>query len=191
MPSPRGGRATVTFYTSNPGKLREVRHRLAPLGWRVLQGRRRLVEPQADDLETVARAKLGQVPPSSGVVLVEDAGLFVRGLQGFPGVYSAYALRTLGPARLARLLPAGDRRASFRAVMAFRVGMGTPRVVVGEVKGSIARHPRGTSGFGFDPIFVPSGERRTFAELSPEEKDRLSHRGMALNRLVRALGSPP
>ncbi len=188
MPSPSRGRRTLTFFTGNRGKLTEVRLRLAPLGWNVVQGRRTLVEPQADELETVARAKLEQVPRAPGPCLVEDAGLFIHALNGFPGVYSAYVLRTLGPAVVARLVPRGDRSATFRAVMGLRGGAGgRPKLILGEVHGKITSAPRGSGGFGFDPIFVPTGERRTFAEMTPEEKDRLSHRGKALDGLVRAL----
>ncbi|MDE1822544.1 MAG: RdgB/HAM1 family non-canonical purine NTP pyrophosphatase [Euryarchaeota archaeon] len=173
-------RGAITFYTSNPGKVQEVRHRLAPLGVAVRWGRRTLTEPQSDSLEEVARFKLQQVPPARDGALVEDAGLFVRGLAGFPGVYSAYVLRTLGPAGLARLTPSADRSAVFRAVLGFRRGHGRPRFFVGEAVGTIAQHPRGTGGFGFDPVFIPRGEQRTFAEMTLMEKERLSHRGKAL-----------
>jgi XTP/dITP diphosphohydrolase len=119
---------------------------------------------------------------------VEDAGLLVETLRGFPGVYSAQAFRTIGNEGLLRLLSdARDRSASFRAVVAYVDGPRPPRMFTGDIHGRIARTPRGHNGFGFDPIFVPEGHRRTFAQMGPEEKNRLSHRARALDRLARHL----
>jgi XTP/dITP diphosphohydrolase len=179
----------VRFVTGNPGKAAEAQAALAPLGIHVEPVDERTHEIQADTLEEVARAKAealrARVPPP---YFVEDAGLFVRSLQGFPGVYSAYVYRTLGNAGLLRLLPGHqDRRATFRAVIAYVVGDGPPELFVGEAPGTLAPRQRGSNGFGFDPIFVPRGLRRTFAELSQAEKSRHSHRGRALAAFASSL----
>ncbi len=173
----------VRFVTSNVGKFREVRELLAPSGIRVLQDRRTLPEPQADRLEPVVRAKLAAVRGGRTPVLVEDSGLFVHALNGFPGVYSAHLYKTLGYGALLDLLRGRDRTAVFRTVAGVRIGSGV-RLFTGECPGTIVRHPRGSGGFGFDPVFRPSGASRTFAEMSSAEKNRYSHRARAFRRLA-------
>jgi len=181
----------VTFVSSNPGKAREVRAVLAPYGVRVRWRRAVLPELQADDLADVARAKAAAVRGVRGLVLVEDSGLFVRSLHGFPGVYSAHFLKLWGFGPMLELLRRRPRDASFRCVAVLRDG-DELRSFVGEVPGTIARRPSGTNGFGYDPIFVPRGYRATFGVLSPEVKNRLSHRARAMRRVggfLRARGS--
>lgn len=169
----------LDFLTSNPGKIAEARGIFEPLGIRVRPVRRVLPEPQADDLESVVRAKLAAVPPNGRYQLVEDSGLFLDGLGGFPGVYSAYIYRIWKFEEILELLRDRPRTAVFRTVAGLQKGR-RRRLFVGECRGSISRAPRGTGGFGFDPIFVPTGSRRTFAELAPAEKWAISHRGRAL-----------
>lgn len=178
MPIPGNG-MDLDFLTSNPGKIAEARGIFEPLGIRVRPVRRVLPEPQADDLETVVRAKLAAVPPNGRYQLVEDSGLFLDGLGGFPGVYSAYIYRIWKFEEILELLRDRPRTAVFRTVAGLQKGR-RRRLFVGECRGSISRAPRGTRGFGFDPIFVPTGSRRTFAELAPAEKWAISHRGRAL-----------
>lgn len=149
--------------------------------------RARFVEPQEDELERVVAQKLAQLPAGGGPALVEDSGLFVRSLGGFPGVYSNYAFRTVGLNGLLRLVEGRPRQATFAAVIGWRAADGTTRLFRGEAEGHLSPRALGHGGFGFDPIFVPRGSRKTFAELSPEEKNRTSHRGRALDALVRAL----
>ena len=147
---------------------------------------RPLPEPQADDLAEVARAKAGAVRGHRGYVLVEDSGLFVRSLADFPGVYSAHFLKIWGFGPLLELLRTRGRSAEFRSVSALRRGR-TIRTFVGTVEGSIARAPAGRNGFGYDPIFVPRGYDRTFAELPAETKNALSHRGRSMRAVGRFL----
>lgn len=176
----------LRFATSNPGKLAEARYALTPLGVRVVSTRARPMEIQADTLEAVARAKAeslrGRVPMP---YIVEDAGLFVDALGGFPGVYSAHAYQTVGCDGILRLLRGRPRAAEFRAVVALVEGPRPPRLFVGTVPGTITRRLRGGNGFGFDPIFVPAGQLRTFAQLTPLEKTGRSHRGAALRALAK------
>ncbi len=179
----------LAFVSTNPGKFREVRAILRPYGVRVRWVRQELPEIQADDLEEVARHKARAVRRVRGPVIVEDSGLFVRSLAGFPGVYSAHFLRIWGFAPILELLRSRRREASFRSVVVLRKG-GTLRAFEGDVRGTIAARAAGTGGFGYDPIFVPRGYRTTFAELPAATKNALSHRGRAMRKLGRFLAGP-
>jgi XTP/dITP diphosphohydrolase len=120
-------------------------------------------------------------------VFVEDAGLFITGLKGFPGPYSSYVYTTLGLEGVLRLVEGTDRAAVFLSNICYYDPATGPRLFKGVCKGRIAPQPRGSSGFGFDPIFIPEKDTKTFAEMSLAEKNRLSHRGSAVRRLVRWL----
>lgn len=183
---PASNRTRILFATSNPGKLEEARKVLAPMGFIVEGYDGKGTEIQADTTrEVAAHTAMGAAARAGRPVIVEDAGLFVDGLKGFPGVYSAYALRTIGLDGLVRLLGGSrSRRASFVSSVAYCEPGGKPEVFDGSVRGTIALQPRGSRGFGFDPIFVPSGRRRTFGELSIEEKCRVSHRSRALRKFA-------
>lgn len=178
--------AALRFVSTNEGKYREVRAILREYGIDVVWLQRELAEPQADRLEAVVSAKLAALPRSAHDCLVEDSGLFIDSLGGFPGVYSAYIYRTVGLEGILRLLDGLPRNARFRTVAGVREG-GASWTVSGETRGTIARQPRGSNGFGYDPIFVPAGARRTFAQMEPTEKNRLSHRAQAIRRVGRRL----
>jgi len=153
------------------------------------------VEETGATLLDNARLKAEAVADATGLPAVaDDTGLEVRALRGGPGVYSArYAGEnaTYGQ-NVAKLLGAlagvTDRRARFRTVAVVRWPDGREVVAEGEVDGSIADAPRGESGFGYDPVFVPNGcGGRTYAELGPEAKHETSHRGRAFRALAAAL----
>jgi XTP/dITP diphosphohydrolase len=178
----------VTFVTSNPNKVAEARRLFAEFGIGVRWSRRDLPEPQAVRLEDVVLAKLAAAARPSRGVVVEDSGIFLSGLAGFPGVYSRYVYETIGLDGVLRLLPPRSRQATFRAVAGYRRGR-TVLISRGEVRGTIALRRTGSNGFGYDPIFAPLGAGRTFAEMSGIEKDRLSHRGRAMRGLARKIRS--
>ena len=178
----------VTFVSTNPGKFREVAAVLRPYGVRTRWKRRTLPEPQAETLEEVVGAKLDAVRDLSGVVLVEDSGLFIPSLAGFPGVYSAHNLKTWKFAPILELLRGRSRRAYFRTVAGLQRGR-RRALFSGEVLGAIADRPRGRQGFGYDPIFVPKGWDRTFAQAPAEAKNETSHRARALRKVGEALAS--
>ncbi|KMV21020.1 non-canonical purine NTP pyrophosphatase [Mycobacterium heckeshornense] len=126
--------------------------------------------------------------------VADDSGLEVVALNGMPGVLSARWAGVHGDDAantallLAQLRDVPDERRGARFVSACALVSGSGEVVVrGEWPGVIAREPRGDGGFGYDPVFVPEGETRTAAQLSPAEKDALSHRGRALRLLLPAL----
>src|SRR5437870_12159871 len=107
-----------------------------------------------------------------GEFLIDDSGLFVDALGGFPGVYSSYVYRTIGPGGVLALMKREARRsARFETVFLLGRRGRPPRIFRGACEGSIARAPPGRGGFGFAPIFVPRGSRRTFGEMSLAEKN--------------------
>jgi XTP/dITP diphosphohydrolase len=172
----------LTFVSRNPGKVREVREVLAPFGATVRWARRELREPQASSLAEVVGAKLDAVRDLPGNVLVEDSGLFIPSLKGFPGVYSAHFLELWGFEPILELLRRRPRTAYFQTLAGLRHG--TRRFSFsGEVRGTIAWGPRGKGGFGYDPIFVPRGWKETFAEAPAERKNAVSHRARAVRKV--------
>lgn len=138
-----------------------------------------------------ARALQAALPPEAWV-LADDSGLCVDALAGAPGVESAYYAgpRGDGAANLRKLteamgaVPAGKRGAHFVCVLVVRGPGGTERVFEGRCDGRLLGAPRGGAGFGYDPLFVPRGETRTFAELGAAEKNRISHRARAWAQLA-------
>jgi XTP/dITP diphosphohydrolase len=186
-------KSPLYFATDNPGKFREARQLLRAYGWRVRRVHAKLVEIQHDALPDIALAASRAAPASTPrPYFVEDSGLFIASLGGFPGPYSAYVFRKLGCEGVLRLLgPDTQREAVFRAAVAFQPRTGPPRIFAGWVNGTISTVLRGARGFGFDPIFVPAGETRTFAQLPLARKNALSHRARALHRLVRWLAAHP
>jgi len=175
----------LLFATSNKHKLLEAREALKPYGIEVEPCTAPKLEVQAESLETVA-AYAAQVAylVTGKPVVVEDAGLFIEALNGFPGPYSSYVYKTIGFKGILKIMEGvEDRRAYFESAVALAYRGGV-RVFTHRVHGRIAREPRGSGGFGFDPIFIPSGSTRTFAEMSIEEKNRYSHRAGALRKLA-------
>lgn len=118
-------------------------------------------------------------------VVVEDSGLFVRALDGFPGPFSSYVHATIGVEGLLQLMRRQNRRdAYFQTALALASPRDSSQQFSGKVHGTISRKPAGTKGFGFDPIFVPNGARKTFAQGGSEFKDNCSHRAMAFRKLA-------
>jgi len=142
------------------------------------------VEIQADDPELIAEYSL-KVLDTDLPLLIEDAGLYIDKYYGFPGPYSSYALRTINNEGILKLMEEDeDREARYISAVAYRDG-DIAVTFRGEVTGWISREERGTNGFGYDPIFVPAeGDGRTFAEMSGEEKSKISHRARAFRKLA-------
>lgn len=178
----------LRFVTTNSGKLREAREYLAGIA-EVEQFEYDYPEIQSDDLaEITAVGARDAYAAAGGPVFVEDSGLFIESLGGFPGPYSSYVYGTLGNPRVWGLVAdEEDRRAFFRAVIAYYDG-DSVETFEGAVPGRIVA-PRGDGGFGFDPIFEHNG--RTFAEVSTAEKNAVSHRGRALAKFARWLEGEP
>jgi len=174
----------VCFATTNLHKFEEVSAIAKHYGIELEQCSAPKLEVQGEDLvEIVVKSAALIYLITSKPVLVEDAGLFIKALNGFPGPYSSYVYKTIGIEGVLKLLEnVRDREACFKSAAALTYGRG---IIIGEgeVCGYIVETPRGTGGFGFDPIFVPHGETRTFAEMSVEEKNRYSHRAKAVSQV--------
>ena len=192
----------VVLASGNPGKLREIGAVLSPLSLEVVSqgdlGIPEAPEPHATFLEN-ALAKARHASRASGLpALADDSGLCVPALGGEPGVHSATYAGREGE-REARdrrnnekllLSLREDRKAYYYCIMVLMQHANDPRPLVAEGlwHGEIARAPRGVNGFGYDPLFYLPGLGRTAAELDPAEKNRLSHRAQALQKLLHALG---
>jgi XTP/dITP diphosphohydrolase len=174
------------FITSNKGKFLEAREKLRPLGFSVIQKDLGYPEIQAEGLEDVALQGITYVRKSfNKPFMLEDAGLFIEVLHEFPGVYSKYVFFTIGLSGILRLLNGvKNRKAVFRSVYAYSEPGYKPIISVGVCNGTISTEERGKNGFGYDPIFLPKNLRRTFGEMTTDEKNKYSHRSKALDKLI-------
>ena len=184
----------------NKGKLREIGELLAPLGFALKSSAELgLPEPEETGLtfEDNAILKARAAADASGIAaLADDSGLSVDALGGAPGIYSArWAGETkdfnAAMVRVGRELAAmntTDTSAKFVCVLALAEPHGKARTFRGEVHGKLVFPPRGTRGFGYDPIFVADGMSETFGEIDPTLKHSISHRAKAFEKFVAALG---
>jgi XTP/dITP diphosphohydrolase len=179
---------TPILVTSNIHKAREFRAIFRSEGMELEFERMRTIEIQSDSLVEIAVFSSLQAYTILGRPLfVEDAGLFIENLDGFPGPYSSYVYKTIGVDGVVRLLEGRDRRATFVSVISYYDGSRGPRIFKGSVRGFIATAPRGRGGFGFDPIFIPEGFDQTFAEMGLKRKIGVSHRARSARSLIRWL----
>ena len=179
----------IFFATNNFHKFNEARRVLAEHKIAVGMLRVKALEIQSDSLSDIAQASaIDAFGRCHLPVIVEDAGLFVNALNGFPGPYSAYVYKTVGNAGLLKLMEnVADRKATFKSAIAYYDGHGAPVCFEGEAAGKITLEERvgnGKSGFGFDPIFQPNGSAETFAEMAIEEKNGFSHRANAVRKFA-------
>jgi XTP/dITP diphosphohydrolase len=194
VPLRRGTRLVIASH--NEGKVREIADLLAPYGIDAVSADKLgLPEPEETGdsfaenaaLKAVAAAKASGLP-----ALADDSGLEVAALGGEPGIHSARwggAARDFGLAmeRVRRELEASgarDQTANFICVLALASPDGGAEMFEGKVFGTLTWPPRGTRGFGYDPIFVPEGYKETFGEMKPELKDSISHRARAFEKLM-------
>lgn len=188
--------------THNAGKVRELTALLAPLGLQVVSAAELgLTEPAEPEFTFAgnARVKADAAAAAAGLpALSDDSGLEVFALGGQPGVFSA---RWAGPEKDFSLamekirseleqIGTQDRAARFVCALALAIPGKPTRVFEGEVRGRLVFPPRGTLGFGYDPIFIADGEALTFGEMDPARKHAISHRADAFRKLLDALGQP-
>lgn len=184
----------IVFASHNEGKIKEIKKLLAPYGIKVKSA----LDMNLPDVEETGKtfeensllksrtiAKLVNMP-----CLADDSGLCVDALNGAPGVYSArYAPNRDFDKGMEKLLaemeksPNKSRNAHFSCVISLAWPDGQYKVFAGQVDGKIAFHKMGTGGFGYDPLFVPEGFTNSFAQMSQEEKNKISHRGRAVEKL--------
>ena len=188
----------LVFATNNKHKLEEVSsmlsHRFQLVGLEDI-GCREEIEETEDTLEGNARLKTDFVSERYHLdCFADDTGLEVDVLDGAPGVYSArYAGEHVTyednvKKLLTELKGQTDRRARFRTVISLKLD-GKQHFFEGSCEGMITEEPSGEKGFGYDPVFRPLGSERTFAEMSMEQKAQISHRGLAVNKLVEFLNN--
>jgi XTP/dITP diphosphohydrolase len=187
---------TICFATNNQHKLEEVKHLLKNkfqiVSLQEIGCLEELPETQ-DTLEGNSLQKADFVFSKYNIpCFADDTGLEVESLGGAPGVYSA---RYAGEQRsstdnimllLKNLQEKKNRKARFRTVITLK-GIDDLHIFEGIVRGEIIREKKGTAGFGYDPVFQPEGYQLTFAEMSMDEKNKLSHRGLAIQKLIRFL----
>jgi XTP/dITP diphosphohydrolase len=173
---------SVYFATKNRSKYLEVVGIASSFGIDLKHLNIEKLEIQSEKLNEIASfAAMRAAKSSNRRVVAEDAGLFIEAWGGFPGPYSSYVFKTLGNEAILKLMRNVDeRKAAFRAAIAYCKPGQRPVCFEGTARGIIGRKQRGTLGFGFDPIFIPSsGDGRTFAQMTTCEKGLFSHRAMA------------
>jgi XTP/dITP diphosphohydrolase len=177
---------TINFVTSNKGKFVEVKEKFKKIDYKVVQKDLGYPEIQTDSLEEVAQFGVKHLKNKiTEPFILEDAGLFIDTLKGFPGVYSKYVFHTIGCKGILKLLEGIENRdAVFRSVYAYYRPGNNPTIFVGETEGTISSQEKGENGFGYDPIFVCNGQTLTFAEMKIDEKNNYSHRGKAIEKLI-------
>jgi XTP/dITP diphosphohydrolase len=190
----------LVLATHNPDKVRELDALVRPLGIKVIASAALGLPEPVEDGESFAanaRIKAHAAAKASGLpALADDSGVVVQALDGRPGVHSA---RWAEPGKdfsraMARVrdelvrrygrFEAADRTAAFVAVLCLAWPDGHEELALGRVEGLLVDPPRGTGGFGYDPMFQPEGHAQTFAEMPAEQKQALSHRGRAFRQLL-------
>lgn len=187
----------IVIASHNKGKVREISELLEPYAQKFYSASDlNLDEPEETEKTFIGNALLkarAAAKASGKVALADDSGLAVHALNGDPGIYSArwageprdfnHAMKRVHD----ELGDNPDRRASFICVLALAWPDGREEVFEGRVDGDIVWPPKGSKGFGYDPIFIAKGMDKTLAEIEPEEKHRISHRADALQKLVSKL----
>lgn len=180
----------VFFATGNTNKFNEARSILNSYGFAVAMLRVKGDEIQSDSLQEIAQKSATNAFRTSRLpIFVEDAGLFIDELNGFPGPYAAYAYKTIHNSGILKLMEnVANRQAKFQSVIAYcDQTLSVPECFSGESEGQITtteRKPLGKTAFGFDPIFQPFGSSKSFAEMTIEEKNGFSHRAKAMRKFA-------
>lgn len=173
--------SSLYFASSNQNKFEEARSTLATFGMPLKLFKCNLEEIQAETLQEVAQHKAAQAYRlCSKPVIVEDAGLFIKSLKGFPGPYSSFVFDTIGNRGILKLL-SKQRRATFRSVIAYCEREGDVMLFESDVEGKISKKLQGKR-WGFDPIFIPEGKTLTYSQL--KNKNQISHRFLALKKFA-------
>ncbi len=185
----------IVFATNNANKLKEAKSLLKKVGISVISlsdlNINVSIPEDFDTLEENALQKARFICEKTGKnAMSDDTGLEVDALNGAPGVYSARYAGVPGNSAdnikklLEEMSGISNRKARFRTVIAV-IWNGKEYLFEGIVNGVIASRPQGEKGFGYDPVFIPEGYSKTFAEISMEEKNTISHRGKALSKMIR------
>lgn len=171
----------LVFASSNNNKYREAKEILSQFDIRLGFLKFSAVEIQSNSIGQIAKQKaLDAYKKCGSAVIVEDDGLFIDSLGGFPGPYSSYVFKTIGNTGIINLVKT-KKNADFVSVIAFCDNSKKPILFEGKTRGRISAKPKG-KGWGYDPIFIPNGKNKTYAEMS--EKNTISHRFRALQKFA-------
>lgn len=171
----------ILFASSNKNKYQEAKKILEKFGIKIGFYKCNLTEIQADFIKHIANHKaIDAFLKCKKPVIVEDDALFINALNGFPGPFSSYVFKTIGNNGILKLVKT-NRDAKFQSVIGFCDNKKKPQLFEANVSGKIAKNIRG-KGWGYDPIFIPSGKLKTYAELS--DKNELSHRYRGLEKFA-------
>lgn len=175
----------ISLITGNEGKAREYE---SLLGIKVTAVKEDLIEIQdLDVVKVVGRKAEDAYSKVQRPVLVDDTGLTLSEWNGLPGALVAWFLEAVGPQGILKMAAnMTDRRTTVTTAIGYADETGV-QVVTGTLKGTLTTELRGSGGFGYDPVFVPDGHDRTFAEMSSAEKNEVSHRRLAVDALRKAL----
>ncbi|BBG24217.1 XTP/dITP diphosphatase [Sulfuracidifex tepidarius] len=176
---------TIKLITGNEGKFKEMNEIAEGKGVKLEWINCPKVEVQADTIEEISlHSAIDSFLSFRSPLIVDDSGLFVDALNGFPGPYTKFVRKTIGIEGMLRLLSNVKRReANFETVITFTDGKKT-LTFHGDVEGKISEEAKGVRGFGFDPIFIPNGSDKTFAEMEISEKNKYSHRARAFLKFL-------
>lgn len=174
----------IHFITGNQNKFNEANQLLSKYYIELQMVKSKKFEIQNDDITIISKTSLEEIKQKiSGPLIVEDSGLFIKSLNGFPGPYSAYIYETLGCKGIMNLLEGHkNREVEFRSAVAFSENTlnSDIKIFLGIAKGTITTKMYGKKGFGFDPIFMPIQLNKTFGEIGIEKKNQYSHRAIAI-----------
>jgi len=177
----------IYFITSNSHKYEEAKRIFDQIGIELTLLKYSLPELQAPNLKEsiIWKAYEGFRILKDSMFIIEDAGLFIKSLNGFPGVYSSYVYKTIGVDGILKLMEDKDNReAYFEACGILSLGNNIFKMFCERTYGKISSIKRGNKGFGYDPIFIPKGSTKTFAEMDIDEKNRFSHRGKLFKKIA-------
>ena len=169
------------FASSNEHKFEEVQRILSNLGVNIKLFKTTLEEIQSNSLNKIAKRKaIDAFTKIQKPIIIEDDGLFINPLNGFPGPYSSYAYDTIGNKGIIQLLQNSEHRdAKFVAIIAYYNGIDEVKLFESSISGKISKEIK-KGGWGYDPIFIPEGESKTYANVS--DKDKFSHRSASLKK---------
>jgi XTP/dITP diphosphohydrolase len=169
----------ILFASTNRNKFNETKNILSNYGINLSFFKIKLNEIQAESIKQIAALKVRDAyRQCHKPVIVEDAGLFIESLNGFPGPFSSYVFKTIGNSGILRLVRT-NRKAHFQSVVAYCDNKNDVILFDAKVEGQISKNSRG-GGWGYDPIFIPTGENKTFAMIL--NKNEISHRYKALKK---------
>lgn len=178
-------RIKVLFLTTNFHKFEEAKKIFSNYNISLRQIDYPKIEIQSDYLEDIVSYALKNIKVINEPILVEDAGLFINYLNGFPGPYSSYVFKKIGNKGILKLLEnVHERNAYFMSVVGLKTRKNVIKIFKGITYGRISRSEKGSRKFGYDPIFIPEGCSKTYAEMSINEKNKTSHRSKAFKKAI-------